>query len=98
MTRDDVLLFLKQNKPLLSSRYHVSKIGIFGSFARNEQTDKSDIDILFELDSQATNIYDLKQELRDYLSSAFNRSVDLAREKYIKPYALQQITKDALYA
>ena len=98
MTQNDILLFLKENKTFLSDRYHVNKIGLFGSFARNEQTDQSDIDILFELDDQAKNIYDLKQDLRSYLSNAFHRSVDLAREKYIKPYALQAITKDAVYA
>lgn len=97
MTRDDVLIFLRQNKELFSNRYHITKIGLFGSFARNEQTDSSDIDILFELEDGTTSVYDLKQDLRNYLSDALHRSVDLAREKYLKPYALEQIKKDAVY-
>ncbi|WP_229704111.1 nucleotidyltransferase family protein, partial [Caldalkalibacillus thermarum] len=35
-------------KPILQEKYNVRKIGVFGSFARGEQTGKSDIDILVE--------------------------------------------------
>lgn len=95
--KDEIILFLQQHKPLLLERFHVSKIGLFGSFVRNEQTEQSDVDILFEFEEGTQNVYDLKQSLRDYLSDAFDRSVDLAREKYLKPYAKEAILKDATY-
>lgn len=96
-TRDEILNFLRHNHELLAQKYHVTKIGLFGSFARNEQTAQSDVDLLFELEEGTQNIYDLKNGLKAFLSAAFERDVDLAREKYLKSYAKEQIFKDALY-
>ncbi|CAG7643472.1 hypothetical protein PAECIP111802_03026 [Paenibacillus allorhizosphaerae] len=48
MKREDIETILKEQKLYLSQLYYVKKIGIFGSYARDEQTDISDIDILVE--------------------------------------------------
>ena len=95
-TKKEILGFLQANQTLLKEKYHVSKIGLFGSFARDEATTESDVDIIIELDS-IDNVYDIKSSLREYLSQAFGRSVDLAREKYLKPYAKEQILKEIVY-
>ena len=95
-TKKEILAFLQANQTLLKEEYHVSKIGLFGSFARDEATIESDVDIIIELDN-VDNVYDVKSSLREYLSQAFGRSVDLAREKYLKPYAKEQILKDTVY-
>lgn len=47
-TRNEVLTQLQQVKPLLISKYGLKRIGLFGSFARNEQNTDSDIDIIVE--------------------------------------------------
>ncbi len=47
-TRNEVLTQLQQVKPLLISEYGLKRIGLFGSFARNEQNTDSDIDIIVE--------------------------------------------------
>ncbi len=96
-TQYEIMNFLQSNRNLLLEKYHVTKIGLFGSFARNEQKENSDVDLLIELEDGIQNIYDLKDSLRQFLSSSFNRSVDIAREKYLKPYAKEQILKDTLY-
>lgn len=96
-TQYEIVDFLQNNRKLLLEKYHVTKIGLFGSFARNEQHENSDVDLLIELEDGTQNIYDLKNSLKQFLSLAFNRSVDVAREKYLKPYAREQILKDALY-
>lgn len=96
-TKNEILNFLKENKSYLSSRYHITKIGLFGSFSRDEQTDDSDVDLLIELEDGIKNIYDIKKSLNSFLSEAFGRSVDIAREKYLKPYAKDLILKDTLY-
>ncbi len=96
-TRDEILNFLQENRSLLSQQYHVSKIGLFGSFARNEQNENSDVDLVIELEENTQNVYELKNALRQFLSTSFERSVDIAREKYLKPYAKEQILKDTLY-
>ena len=96
-TKDEILDFLKQNRKLLKDRFHITKIGLFGSFARDEQNEESDVDIIIDIESDIKNIYDLKHSLKGYLSNAFGRKVDIAREKYITSYAKKYITKDILY-
>ncbi|MDP2079156.1 MAG: nucleotidyltransferase family protein [Sulfuricurvum sp.] len=96
-TQSEIIDFLQNNRKLLLEKYHVTKIGIFGSFARNEQKENSDVDLLIELEEGTQNIYDIKASLKQFLSASFNRSVDIAREKYLKPYAREVILKDTLY-
>jgi len=90
-------MFLKEHKSTLKKEYNLSKIGLFGSFARDEQTEKSDIDIILEFESKTSNIYDKKIKLEQFLISRFNRNVDLCREKYIKPHIKEYVLKEAIY-
>ena len=96
-TKDEIIEFLRQNRKLLSEQYHISKIGLFGSFARDEQAADSDVDLLVEMEDGTQNMHDLKDSLKKYLSGSFGRSVDIARAKYLKPYVKEQILKDAVY-
>jgi predicted nucleotidyltransferase len=96
-TKQEILTFLSEHKEELFSRFHLSKIGLFGSFSRGEQNRESDFDILFDFDENVTDVYSVKNALKEYLSVAFERSIDLAREKYLKSYAKQQILNDVIY-
>lgn len=96
-TQKEILAFLALNRELLSQQFNVVQIALFGSFARNEQNQKSDVDILVEFHDGTKDIYELKNSLKNFLSNAFERSVDLARIKYLKPYAKDAILKDAKY-
>jgi predicted nucleotidyltransferase len=97
LTQQNILNFLSENKLFLREQFHVVKIGIFGSFARNEQNPDSDIDILIEMENNVSNIYDLKWNLREFLKNQFQRDVDICNSKHIKPYAKDYILKDAIY-
>ncbi len=96
-TQKEIIKFLQEHKDLLRKQYSVESIALFGSFARNEQREESDVDLLIELQNDVQNVHDLKENLRKYLSDSFERSVDLARAKYLKPYAKEQILKDLVY-
>ncbi len=96
-TRDEILTFLRQHKEELFTTYHLSKLGLFGSYARAEATEQSDIDVIVDFSTDVKDVYMLKTELKKYLSSVFERSVDLAREKYLKPYAKDMIAKEVIY-
>ena len=96
-TKEEILQFLINNKRFLSDRFHLKKIGLFGSFARGEQTQSSDVDILIELEENTKNIFDLEYDLKELLKKQFNRDVDLIREKYIKSYFKPLILRDAIY-
>jgi predicted nucleotidyltransferase len=97
LTQENILNFLSENKLFLREQFHVVKIGIFGSFARNEQNPDSDIDILIEMENNVSNVYDLKWNLREFLKNQFQRDVDICNSKHIKPYAKDYILKDAIY-
>lgn len=93
-----ILNYLRINKDRFQKEYHLKRIGIFGSFARGEQTEKSDIDILVEFEDGTENLYDLKQMLRNEIQSIFRVPVDICREKYIRPSFKDQILREVKYA
>jgi predicted nucleotidyltransferase len=96
-SKAEILDFLHKNRQYITTKYHLTKIGLFGSFARDEQSASSDVDLLIEIENGTINIHDLKISLNKYLADAFDRSVDIAREKYLKPYAKEMILKDTIY-
>ena len=98
LAQQQILQFLSENKTFLRSEFHVSKIGIFGSFARNEQGPEIDIDVLIELENNTANVFDVKWALREFLKAKFNRDVDLCNTRHIKPYAKNFILKEVIYA
>ena len=96
-TKQDILNFLRDNKEYLLKHFQLTKVGIFGSFARGEEKPNSDIDLLIEREPDAKNIFDSDWDLRELLKKQFNREVDICTEKYIKPYAKPYILRDAIY-
>lgn len=95
--RDEILSFLEQRKSELFSEYQLVRLGLFGSFARNEATEASDIDLLVEFEPDTENLLEKKSRIKSLLEKQFNREVDLCREKYIKPYFKSQILESAIY-
>lgn len=97
-TRNQILSFLTQNKKLFRDKYHIIRIGIFGSYARGEQNINSDIDLLVEFEDNTQDLYDLKQQIKDYFRENLDIEVDICREKYIKPRIKKSILKETIYA
>ena len=93
-----ILHYLTSNKNRLEKEYHLVKIGIFGSIARGEQNEKSDIDLIVEFEDNTPDLYSIKQRLKDEIQAKFNLPVDICREKYIKAIFKNQILSDAKYA
>lgn len=94
MERRDVEKILKDQKDFLLQKYYVGKIGLFGSFVREEQTENSDIDILVEFIRPVGFEF---VELKEYLESIFNRPVDLVTLNAIKPYMKQEILNEVQF-
>jgi predicted nucleotidyltransferase len=95
--KEDILNYLLINKELFQTQFSITKIGIFGSFARNEQSEDSDIDIIMELQAGTIDIYEKKFKLKKLLKKKFRRDVDICREQAIKPLFREMILKDAIY-
>jgi len=97
LNKEIILTFLQNNFSYFQSNYHITKIGIIGSFARDEQREESDIDLLIEFEPGTQNIFELKFKLKEFLKKKLNRDVDICREKYLKPYVKEYIIKEVIY-
>jgi len=98
LSQNDIITRLKAEKPLLEEKFYVRKIGLFGSFGRNEANENSDIDLVVEIDAPLEIYRKVKEELRLYLQKIFGRNVDLANPKSLKPHYKSQIHKQTIYA
>ena len=92
-----ILQYLSTNKQSISQKYNLKRLGIFGSYARGEQTPDSDLDLLVEFEDNTLNLTEKKELLRKDIQSIFHIHVDICREKYIKPVFRKQILSDAIY-
>ncbi len=91
---EKIISTLKSNKQYLHEKYGVSEIGIFGSYTRNDFTEKSDVDILINVDPKiGWYIIDLGDELEKML----NKKVDLSTTRQIKPHYWTFIKKNIVY-
>ncbi len=95
--KQEILTYLSNNKEFFYKQFNIIKIGIFGSFSRNEQTEKSDIDIIIEMPRGTEDIFEKKIQLRELLKNQFHREIDICRERAIKPLFKEMILKDAIY-
>jgi len=97
-TKIQILEFLSQNKKVLLDKYHIVRIGLFGSYAREEQNPESDIDLLVEFEENTQDLYELKIQLKEFFQIQFGIDVDICRKKYIKPRYKNSILKETVYA
>jgi predicted nucleotidyltransferase len=94
--RSPVFLKLRTALPQIRTRYGVKRIGIFGSFARSEQTRSSDVDVLVEFsDGQAT--FDNFMHLVYFLEDIFNRKVDLLTAGGIDKYIRSRVEREVIW-
>jgi hypothetical protein len=94
MTRDEILRKLEENRETIRG-FGVRRLGIFGSYARDEHTKASDMDFLVEFDeSTFDNYFDLKFVLEDL----FGSPVDLVFADTIKPRIRSTILEETIYA
>ncbi|MCC8113021.1 MAG: nucleotidyltransferase family protein [Bacteroidales bacterium] len=93
-TLSECLDILRPHIEEFQSRFHVSRMGIFGSVSRGEETEDSDIDILVDMPPKLALLVELKEILENLLGA----SVDLIRNhKNLTPFFTQQIQKDCIY-
>ncbi len=94
-TRSEILHLLTLYKPLAKSKYGLTRLGIFGSVARGEQTESSDVDICYEGEVPTLLTLDLMQ--RD-LEEILECPVDMVRiRKGMNNLLRQRIQKEGLY-
>ena len=92
---NNIMAVLDRDKRKLADRYGVMKLGVFGSVARGESTDASDVDIVVQ-----TEVPDLFMmvHLKEELEALLGSRVDLVRYwKRMNPYLKKRIDREARY-
>lgn len=86
---------LQSHQSEFKHKYGVERLAIFGSYARHEQTENSDIDILVELGQQPLGMRYL--ELAAELETILQHKVDVVSRRAIKQQYFQAIEQDLIY-
>lgn len=96
-SKEYILSEMKQKKRALQN-LGIVRIGLFGSYAREEQSENSDIDILIEFDPEKEN-FDNYMSAYDILENVFrNEKIEIVTKNGLSPYIGPQILKEVVYA
>lgn len=93
---EDIVAYLKNNKGFFYERFGVTRMGIFGSFTRDEQTFSSDIDMVVEIEKNRKNIHGF-MEMKRFLEKELARKIDLGFEHSLKPVIREKIKGQIIY-
>ena len=94
MNAERIRATLHAHMPVLAEEYHVSSLGIFGSYLRNEQTSKSDLDILVSFAETPSLLRFIK--LENYLTDLLHIKVDLVMRDALKPKIGERILREVV--
>lgn len=85
---------LRQHLPALAARYRVRSLGVFGSYARHEERDDSDLDLLVTFDDPPGLLKFM--EMENYLSDLLGVKVDLVMRDALKPRIGERILEEVI--
>lgn len=94
-SREQILAYLKEHKDELRDRFGVTRLGLSGSYARDEATEQSDIDIIVSL--QSSNSFRSFFGLLHFLQDNLDERIDLATEASLKPRVKASVLRDIHY-
>ena len=94
MNRTTILELLNQHRDEVQRRFGTKRLALFGSAARDELRDDSDVDILVEFSGPAT--FDGYMDLKFFLEELLGRSVDLVTKDAVKPRMRPIIERDLI--
>ncbi len=94
MNKEYILDFLKTHKQELQDNFALTKIGLFGSYAKNTANKNSDIDIVIE---STKKDFFIRDDLKEYLENHFKVRVDIGYVDSIRKYYKTKIEKDIIY-
>lgn len=95
-TIGEIIATLTDKKKYFFEEFGITKIGIFGSFAKKEQNRASDIDIIIDMVKDKKNLHNFLQFKR-VLEKEFQRSVDIGFEHTLKPKIREKVKGQITY-
>jgi len=97
MNKQDILNYLKSQQDKYNNKFGIKFIGLFGSFARDEANDESDIDILYEIEKDKKFSMFSYLKLISELENNFHKKVDLVRQTTLKSQIKNYVYQDLAY-
>ena len=94
LNREVILTFLRERKQQLRDEFGVTKIALFGSYARNEARPDSDIDLLIDMEPKS---YTSRFLLKEYLEAHFCKKVDVGYFGSVRTFVMRFVEKDLMY-
>ncbi len=91
----EALKILKEHENEIRRRFGVKRIGIFGSHARGEERETSDVDVLVEFVEPS---FDNFMDLAFFLEDLFGREVDLVTTRGLSPYIAPFVEREVVWA
>lgn len=95
-SREDIVTYLENKKQFFYDGFGVTRMGVFGSFVRDEQTSSSDIDMVIEMEKGRKNIHSFLQ-LKRFLEKELERKIDLGFENSLKPVIKEKLKSRIIY-
>ncbi len=95
VSKEKILDSIRAELPFIKKTYEVKKIGLFGSYARDEQKEISDVDLLVEF-STPISFFTLFK-LEDYLSDKLDVEVEIVTPGALKELTIPTIMRDLIY-
>ncbi len=92
--QEEILTILQQHRETIRS-YGVRRLGLFGSYARGEATEASDLDFVVEFETKSFDVY---MNLKEFLEGLFGCRVDLVLGDAIKLWLRATILEEAVHA
>jgi predicted nucleotidyltransferase len=99
LERQDIINYLAENKQFFREKYFVHKIGLIGSYARNDYDQNSDIDLVVYFLPEANNnrIFRLYIDLQEKISSQLNKHIDIIANGKVLPAFKETIDNEIIY-
>lgn len=92
-TRESILARLREIKPEVRERFGVSDLGLFGSYARGEPDQHSDVDVLVHVDPSIGLGF---VDLADWMEQALGLTVDVVSDRALKPGYQKAISEELI--
>ena len=93
-TIEEIKSILREHNDFFEKNYSVKNFLLFGSYAKNQQTSDSDIDLLVNF-KQPIDFFEFI-DLQDYISGLFNKKIDLGTIGSLKEFVKDKILKEAI--